>query len=95
MARKKITHSEPYHLNEHIKVMYELPFGKDMIKPGDYVRIKNQRGKYRVYQFAYHNESAVTWVDVMNETTGAFHSYYVTRIKRVERSKKSIRKKLS
>ncbi len=94
MARKKATQREPYWLNPHIKTMHELPFGRDIIKPGDNIRIKNQRGTYKVYQFAYNDQTAVTWVDCMHNDHGSFHSFYVTRIKRVDRAKRSIRKKL-
>lgn len=94
MARKRVTDSEPYNFNPHIKMMYELPFGNDLIKPGDKVRIKNQRSTFEVYQFAYHSESAVTWVDCRNTATGSYHSFYVHKIRNVVRPKKSIRKKL-
>lgn len=93
MARNKRTPREPYNTNPHVKVFYELPFGHDTITPPDRIRIKNERGLFQVYQFAYHNQTAVTWVDCMSTANGEFRSFYVEKIKAVER-KKSIRKKL-
>ena len=90
--RTKIMTEEPYHHNPHIVVGYELPFAKDLITPGDFIRIKGRRGKFRFIKVVQNMETDVTWVDVTGDD-GGFHSFYVEKIKTVIREKKSRRKK--
>lgn len=95
MARKKIDITEPYAYNPHIFVSYEFPFGRDVMKPGDPIRIKNQRGVFTFIKVVHNAEKDVTWVDVMARKDGQFRSFYVTQIKKIERPKISRRKKQS
>ena len=84
---------EPEYLNPHVLVSYELPFGRDTLKPGDIVRIKNDRGRYRFTRVATNTEKAVTWIDCHDIASGTFRSFYVESIKCIERPKRSRRKK--
>ena len=84
----------PPYLNEHIHVEYELPFARDVIKPGDIVKIKSDRGRYRFVRVATNRQKNVTWIDCHDVASGDFRSFYVEKIKFVER-KKSRRKKQS
>jgi hypothetical protein len=93
--KKKVEITQPYGYNENIFVAYEFPFGRDVMKPGDIIKIKNQRGKYRFIKVAHHAGKDVTWVDVMNVDDGQYYSFYVERIKLIIRPKKSRRKKQS
>lgn len=95
MAKKKpvAPTTEPYHLNPHIFVEYELPFGNDLIVPGDNIRIRNSRGTYRFYKVVTNMKLDKTWVDCMCNETGEYKSFYVEQIKLVIRPKKSRRKK--
>lgn len=93
--KRKAISAEPYGDNENIFVSYELPFGRDVMKPGDIIKIKNERGKFRFIKCAHHAGKDVTWVDVMNIDNGEFRSFYVEKIKLIIRPKKSRRKKQS
>ncbi len=84
----------PPYLNEHIHVEYELPFARDVIKTGDIVRIKSDRGRYRFVRVATNRKKGVTWIDCHDVVSGDFRSFYVEKIKLVER-KKSRRRKQS
>jgi hypothetical protein len=83
----------PYSANPVIDVTFELPFGKDLIKAGDKIRIKNDRTTYTVQHFAYHGVSEKMWVDCTSDKGGSFHSFYIDRISRVIRPKKKRKKK--
>jgi hypothetical protein len=93
--RSKELAQEPDYLSPHILVDYELPFARDMIKPGDIIRIKGDRGRYRFKRVATNTALGVTWVDCHDIMTGTFRSFYIENIKLVERPKKSRRKKQS
>lgn len=97
VKRKKAKQAEdtPPYANPHIHVEYELPFARDVIKPGDIVRIKSDRGRYRFVRVATNTEKNVTWIDCHDVVSGDFRSFYVEKIKLVERAKKSRRKKQS
>lgn len=96
MAKKRRgTVLEPYSHNQSIVLYYEFPFGKDVIKPGDTIRIRNLRGTFKVFKFVHNMEKNVQWVDCMDNKTGEFKSFYVEKIKTVVRPKRSRRKKLA
>lgn len=95
MSRKKKSQvSIPYGHNEHIHVYYELQFNKDVIKPGDPVKIKNTRGKFKFLKMVHNSELDVTWIDCMDIKDGQFRSFYLENLKGVIRPKRSRRKKL-
>jgi len=83
----------PYN-NPDIVVYTELEFGKDIIKPGDKIKIKNARGYFIFHKWVHNTHLDVTWIDCMNPNTGEFRSFYMDNLKGVHRAKKSIRKKL-
>ena len=91
--RKKKIVLPPYHMFDHISVDYELPFGNDIIKPGDTFKIKNRHGVYRFYKVCHNMQKNVTWVDCMDIKTAEWRSFYVEDIKMVIRPKRSRRKK--
>lgn len=82
-------------MNPHIFIEYELPFANDVIRPGDIIRIKSDRGRYRFIRVVTNQQKNVTWVDCNDIVAGDFRSFYVEKIKLVERAKKSRRKKQS
>lgn len=90
--REKV--SLPAYSNTDIVVYDELEFGKDVIRQGDKIKIKNARGYFIFLKWAHNTHLDVTWVDCMNPDTGEFRSFYIDNIKGVYRAKKSIRKKL-
>ena len=92
--KKTITVVNPYNHNPHISCYYELNFGKDVIKPGDKIKVKGARGYFIFHKWAHNSELDISWVDCMSEATGEFRSFYLDSIKSVYRAKKSIRKKL-
>ena len=95
MARKKRSSQNlPYGHNEKIYVYYELEFGKDVIKPGDPIKIKNTRGKFKFLKLVHNSELDVTWIDCMDIKDGQFRSFYLETLKGVIRPKRSRRKKL-
>jgi hypothetical protein len=95
MKKKKIGEGEtvPYSNNESITVYYELDFNGYTIKPGDTIKIKNERGSFKFLQFVHNIEKDVQWIDCMHPASGFFRSFYVDRLKAVIHSKKSRRKK--
>lgn len=95
MAKRKIDLTEPYAFNPSIYVSYELPFGQDLMKPGDIIKIKNQRHSFKFIKVCHNAEKDVTWVDVMSTKDGQFRSFYVEKIKLIVRPKRSRRKKQS
>lgn len=78
---------------DYISVVYELEFGKDVIKPGDMIKIKNMRGTYRFRCVAHNIPMDVTWIDCMDMENGAWCSFRIEKIKCLVKPKKSRRKK--
>jgi len=84
----------PFQHNPNITCYYELEFGRDVIKPGDKIRFKNNRGYYVFHKWVHNSELDVTWIDCMDMKSYEFKSFYIEQLKGVHRAKKSIRKKL-
>lgn len=85
--------SKPYGHNPNISVFYELEWGKDVIKPGDPIKIKNERGTFKFIQWVHNSEKDVTWIDCLDTKQGRFRAFYMERLKGVVRPKRSRRKK--
>ena len=85
---------EPYPLNPDISVQYELAFKKDMIKPGDKIKIKGQRGTFVFRRLAHNSKLDVTWIDCSDADTGETRSFYVEKLMKVIRPKRSYRKRV-
>ena len=92
--RKRMSIGEPYGDNENLHVHYELEFGKDVIKPGDPIKIKNTRGSFKFLKWVHNSKKDVTWIDCMDIKDGQFRSFYIEQLKGVIRPKRSRRKKL-
>jgi hypothetical protein len=84
----------PYRNNPHVYVYYELEFGKDVIKPGDKIKIKFDRDTYTFLRLAHHSKHDTTWVDCISLKKGSWHSFRVEDVQRVIRPKRSRRKKI-
>jgi hypothetical protein len=96
MKRKRpATVSDQLYVGDNKVVAFEFPFGKDVIRTGDKIKIRNQRGTYRFYKIVHHTELDVTWVDVMNVDTGQWHSFYIDRVKTLIKPKRSYRKRVN
>jgi hypothetical protein len=73
----------------------EWPFGNDVIKPGDKIKIKNRRGTFTFRSVAHNSNIDATWVDCFDDATHQFRAFPIDTIKTVLRPKKSRRKKLA
>lgn len=83
----------PYRHNENVYVVYELQFGKDMILPGDKIKIKFDRDTYRFMRLAHHIANDNTWIDCISLKKGSWHSFSIDRIQRKVKPKRSRVKK--
>lgn len=96
MAYKRPPKSEwwenAYTYNDDIHVQYELNFGKDIIKPGNRIKIKNQRGVFIFRCVAHNVKLDVTWIDCLGPNH-QWHSFPITKLKNLVKPKRSRRKK--
>lgn len=93
MARRKKVEYTPYGGNPNIDIEYEVPFGRDVIKPGDRIKFKNDRSVYIFQRLCSHRKTANVWIDCLSESNKSFHSKRLDKLKGVVRPKKSRRKK--
>jgi hypothetical protein len=70
----------------------EWPFGTDVIKPGDKIKIRNRRGTFTFRSVAHNSNIDSTWVDCFEDSTQQFRAFPIDMIKGVVRPKKSRRK---
>lgn len=82
-----------YHEREDIVVQFELEFGKDTIKTGTVLKMKNMRGTYKFRCLAHNVKTDATWLDCIDMRTGEWRSFRVTKIRSVVKPKRSRRKK--
>lgn len=96
MNKKRVSEIvyEPYSANDDIVVFYELEFNDDVIKPGDKIKLKNERGWYVFLHLAHNVKLDTTWIDTLDQTTGGWKSVRIDKIKLVDRPKRSYRKKI-
>jgi hypothetical protein len=99
VARKNTPNSSEwwenaYMYNDEIHVQYELEFNKDIIKPGNPVKIKNQRGVYKFRCLAHNIKLDVTWFDCIGPD-GQWHSFYIDKLKCLVKPKRSRRRKVN
>jgi hypothetical protein len=73
---------------------FEFPLGRELVKAGDRIKIRNERGWFRFYKVVHNVSLGVTWVDVTCATTGEWRSFYLERVKMVDRPKRSYRKRV-
>lgn len=100
--RTKNTESVAWHLNEtaygfndDICVKYELEFRGDLIKPGNLIKIKNDRATYKFRCLAHNIKLDSTWIDCMDTSNGAWRSFRIDKIKCLVKPKRSRRKKVN
>jgi len=88
MAKKRIT---PLNLNPAWEVTYSYQHGRDLIEPGDFIKIKFQRGQFKFLKHVYHTEKGVSWIDCTGPE--GYRSFYVEELKSKVKPKKFRRKK--
>lgn len=76
-----------------IVVQYELEFKKDIIKPGNKIKIKNKRSTFRFRCLAHNTKLDSTWIDCMDMDTGEWRSFRVEQIRNLVKPKRSYRKR--
>lgn len=84
-----------YLFNTNIVVQYELQFKDDLIKPGNLIKIKNDRATYKFRCFAHNVVEDETWIDCMDVDRGSWHSFRIDKIKCLVKPKRSRRKKVN
>lgn len=93
MAKPKFEWWEnAYTFNDDIHVQYELEFGKDLIKPGSRIKIKNQRGVFIFRCMAHNTKLDSTWIDCLGPNH-QWHSFPIDKLKNLVKPKRSRRKK--
>lgn len=83
-----------YQFNGDIDVQFELKFNDDLIKPGNLIKIKNQRGQYKFRCLAHNVKIDVTWIDCL-DSAGAFCSFPIAKLVGLIKPKRSRRMKPS
>jgi hypothetical protein len=83
----------PYFHNDKIICYYELEFKKDIIKPGEIIKFKSERGSFKFYRWVHNTELNVQWIDCLEVGAGTFRSLPIDNLKGILRPKKSRRKK--
>lgn len=71
---------------------FEFPLGRDIVKAGDRIKIRQERGWFTFYKIVHNTKLDVTWVDVTSDK-GEWRSFYIERVKQVDRPKRSYRKR--
>lgn len=95
MAKKRNILPIPAIDNSHLYVYYELEFGKSIIKPGDKLKIKNERGNFIFVKWVHNTKTDTSWIDCLdNNQTKHFRSFRIDRIKSLIKPKKSRAKKI-
>lgn len=82
-----------YGVNEDIYIYYELEFNGDIIKPGDPLSFKGEKGNFKFKNMAHNVKKDVQWIDCYDETTGVFRSFYISSLKGIRKLKKSRKNK--
>jgi hypothetical protein len=85
--------TSPYWYNKDITVYYELEHKDGLITPGETLRFKKDRKKYKFISFAHNSSLNVGWIDVMDVATGEFRAFYIEQLNGIFRAKRSRRKK--
>lgn len=93
MARTKSEPKPPFWMFDHIHVFYELEFGKDIIKPGDKIKVRNVRGEFKFQKWVHNSQIDKSWIDCMDIKTGEFRSFKIEDLKLLVKPKKSRKKK--
>lgn len=87
-TKQRIT---PTNLNPNWIVTEEFTFGKDVIVPGDKVKIRFVRGEFKFIRHVYHTKLDVQWIDCVNSE--GYRSFYVVDLKGKIKPRKFRKKK--
>jgi hypothetical protein len=82
-----------YRNSEKVIPQFEFTCGKDVVKPGQLIRIKGIQGTFRFRCLATNIEQDVTWIDCIENKTGHFRAFYMDQFKGIVKPKKSRRRK--
>lgn len=77
---------------DHMYIVHEMEFGKDVIRVGTKFKIKNNRGTYQFRCLAHNSKSDKTWIDCIDIITREYKSFRVDQIKGVVKMKSRRRK---
>jgi hypothetical protein len=91
MPRKKARKNEvsPFGDMESFVVVEEIHYGRYTIKPGDLIKIKNQRGNFKFIRVVDNTKINKSWIDCF-DSQGKFRAFYVDQLKgpTIKRSRK-------
>ena len=90
--RKKQPPREAYYFAPHVSVYDTLDFDGELISPGQKVRIKNRRGTFTFRGWAHNSKADVQWLDLIEDKTGMFRTFYLDELKGIVRAKRSRKK---
>jgi hypothetical protein len=83
---------DAYRDQAHRHVLYEIKFGKDVIKTGDKIKIKNRRGSFHFRCLVHNSQLDITWIDCIDVITREWRSFRVEEIKGLVKMKSRRRK---
>lgn len=91
MPKKKAKTSNESMFNdmEHFVVVEEIQYGRYTIKPGDLIKIKNERGNFKFIRVVDNTKINKSWIDCF-DSQGKFRAFYVDKLKgpAIKRSRK-------
>ena len=88
MAKKVSTISyKPLNPDWVVSKTYEL--GKDILEPGDKIKVKFQRGEFKFIRHIYNSKLKTEWIDVTGQE--GWRSFRVEDVKKIK--PKKLRKK--
>lgn len=83
-----------YGVNEDIRVYYELDFKGIVIKTGDVIKFKGEKGTFRFKNWAHNIKTDSQWIDCFDEANGVHRSFHIQNLRGLGKIKKSRKKKL-
>ena len=82
-----------YERYENFHVDYEFNFKRDLVKPGTPLRFKNHRSTFKFRCLVHDTATGVSWIDAFEVGTQQYHSFYVERLHKIVKPKRSRRHK--
>lgn len=79
--------------HEYIIPQFEFKAGRDMVRPGQLIRIKGKQGTFKFRCLATNTRQDVTWIECVETKTGHFRAFHIEEFKSIVKPKKSRRKK--
>lgn len=80
MRQSKQPAPPPYASCKGIEVQYEWPWKNKVVVPGDVVRFKMTRGRYRFRLVATNTTINRSWIDCIDVRTQEWRSFYVEKL---------------